>query len=211
MTRLPGGPLASGDRPASGNPPASGERPLRADARRNRALLLDAAEAVFAAKGTAASTEEVARSAGVGVGTLFRHFPTKESLLEAVYRVRLRRMADAVRDLIAADDPGTALFGFLAEAVSHSATKIAVADALAEAGIDARTASAQEGHDLAEGLEALLVRAQHAGAVRRDVGLPELIALLIGASRAAEHAGTDDVRTRIVAVILDGLRPTSPR
>ena len=169
------------------------DRPLRADARRNRALLLEAAEAVFAARGVSAPTEEVARAAGVGVGTLFRHFPTKEALLEAVYRARLSRTSDELRDLGTAEDPGAALFGFLADAVAHSATKVAVADALAEAGIDV-TASAQE-----------------AGAVRPDVGLPELIALLIGASRAAEHAGTDPVRTRIIGVILDGLRPVSPR
>jgi AcrR family transcriptional regulator len=187
------------------------DRPLRADARRNRALLLDAAEAVFAARGVSASTEEVARAAGVGVGTLFRHFPTKEALLEAVYLVRLRRMADELRDLGRAEDPGTAFFDFLADAVAHSATKIAVADALAEAGIDAMTASAQEKDDLGEGLTQALVRAQETGAVRPDIGLPELIALLVGASRAAQHADTDAVRTRIIGVILDGLRPVSPR
>jgi len=186
------------------------DRPLRADARRNRALLLEAAEAVFAARGVSASTEEVARTAGVGVGTLFRHFPTKEALLEAVFRERLQRMAEGLRDLGAADDLGTAFFDFLSDAVAHSATKVALADALAEAGIDA-VVSAREKHDLGGALGQALVRAQEAGAVRPDVGLPELIALLIGASRAAEHAGTDPVRTRIIGVILDGLRPVSPR
>jgi len=123
------------------------DRPLRADARRNRALLLEAAEAVFAARGVSASTEEVARTAGVGVGTLFRHFPTKEALLEAVFRERLQRMAEGLRDLGAADDLGTAFFDFLSDAVAHSATKVALADALAEAGIDA-VVSAREKHDL---------------------------------------------------------------
>jgi AcrR family transcriptional regulator len=184
-------------------------RPLRADARRNRARLLDAAEAVFAAKGISASTEEVARSAGVGVGTLFRHFPTKENLLEAVYRERLRRMAEAARELAAAEDLGSAFFDFLAEQVAHSGTKIAVADALAEAGIDVRTASADEGQEVSEALGALIVRAQQAGAVRPDVGLPELMALLVGASRAVEHAASDDVRARIVGIVLDGLRPAT--
>lgn len=185
------------------------ERPLRADARRNRARLLDAAEAVFAAKGTSASTEEVARTAGVGIGTLFRHFPTKENLLEVVYRERLRRMADAAREVGAASDLATAFFDFLAEQVAHSGTKIAVADALAEAGIDVSTASAVEGQEVSAALGALLVRAQKAGAVRPDVGLPELMALLVGASRAVEHAGSDDVRARIVRIILDGLRPAT--
>jgi AcrR family transcriptional regulator len=185
------------------------ERPLRADARRNRARLLDAAEAVFAAKGTWASTEEVARTAGVGVGTLFRHFPTKENLLEAVYRERLRRMADAAREVGAASDLATAFFGFLADQVAHSGTKIAVADALAEAGIDVSTTSAVEGREVSAALGDLLVRAQKAGAVRPDVGLPELMALLVGASRAVEHAASDEVRARIVRIILDGLRPAT--
>lgn len=72
----------------------SEERPLRADARRNRARLLDVAEAVFAEHGVTVSTEEIARTAGVGIGTVFRHFPSKEALLEAVYVARLRRLAD---------------------------------------------------------------------------------------------------------------------
>lgn len=184
------------------------DRPLRADARRNRARVLDAAEAVFASRGISASTEEVARAAGVGVGTLFRHFPTKEELLEAVYRGRLRRMAEAARALDAADLPGTAFFTFLTDAVMHSGAKIAVADALTAAGIDVRAASANEAHELAEALTVLLVRTQQSGSVRTDVGLPELIALLVGASRAAEHASDDETRTRVVRIILDGLRPT---
>jgi AcrR family transcriptional regulator len=191
--------------------PPTADRPLRADARRNRALLLEAAEAVFAAKGISASTEEVARAAGVGVGTLFRHFPTKEALLEAVFRGRMRRSADTARAMAAAGDPGTAFFDFLADGVAHSASKIALADALAEAGIDAREASAEEGREFAEALAVLLVRAQQAGAVRPDVGLPEVIALLVGASRAAEHASSDEVRARTVAIMLDGLRPGARR
>jgi AcrR family transcriptional regulator len=82
----------------------SAAKPLRADARRNQARVLETAEAVFAAKGTAASTEEIARQAGVGIGTVFRHFPTKEALLEAVFVGRLRRLADEVDALAAAKD-----------------------------------------------------------------------------------------------------------
>jgi AcrR family transcriptional regulator len=188
----------------------SDPKPLRVDAQRNREAVLVAAKKLFADQGLDAQMPDVAKAAKVGVGTVYRHFPTKEALLEAVYRTRLRRTADELRDLGTAEDPGAALFDFLADAVANSATKVAVADALAEAGIDVTT-PAHEGHDLADALGRLLVRAQDAGAVRPDVGLPELIALLVGASRAAEHAGTDPVRTRIIAVILDGLRPVSPR
>src|SRR4051812_5490623 len=92
--------------------PAPGGRPPRADALRNRARVLTAAEAVFAARGTSASTEEVAREAGVGIGTVFRHFPTKEALLEAVYVARLRRLAEEADALVSADDAGEAFFTF---------------------------------------------------------------------------------------------------
>ncbi|MEU9844544.1 helix-turn-helix domain-containing protein, partial [Actinomadura sp. NPDC048032] len=101
--------------------PAPG-RPLRADALRNRAKVLAAAEEVFAVQGTSASTEEVARKAGVGIGTVFRHFPTKESLLEAVLVALLKRLAAEARDLRAAADPGAAFFGFFTRVVSQAAS-----------------------------------------------------------------------------------------
>jgi AcrR family transcriptional regulator len=181
---------------------------MRADARRNRDRLLEAADSVFAERGTSASTEEIARSAGVGVGTLFRHFPTKEDLLRAVFVGRLRRLADEARSLSHAPEPGEALFGFFARAVDRAETKSALADALAEAGVDIGDATAEVGDDLNRALEVLLVRAQRVGAVRDDVRVPDLIGLLVGASRAAEHVhGDRDARARIVGVVLDGLRP----
>ena len=183
-------------------------RPLRADARRNRARILEAAEAVFAAKGTSASTEEVARRAGVGIGTVFRHFPTKEALLEAIVVGHLRRLAAEADALVAADDPGAALAEFFGRAMDRSSTKLAFVDALTAAGVDVRRqAGSQVGRELHRALEALLARAQRAGAVRDDVDVGDLIALLGGASRAAEHAGWDRAaQARILAVVLDGLR-----
>jgi AcrR family transcriptional regulator len=187
-------------------------KPLRADARRNRARVLEAAEAVFGSKGTSASTEEIAREAGVGIGTVFRHFPTKEALLEAIVVGRLRRLAEAADSLARAEDPGAAFFTFFTRAVDQSATKIALADALAEAGVDVERAASQVGRDLRRTLGVLLARAQRAGAVRADVGVADVIALLVGASRAAEHAGWDrEVQARTVAIMLDGLRPPAAR
>jgi AcrR family transcriptional regulator len=186
--------------------PAAG-KPLRADAQRNRALVLETAEAVFAAKGVSASTEEIARRAGVGVGTVFRHFATKEALLEAIIINRLRRLADTASSLATADDPGAAFFGFFTQAVAQSATKIAFVDALAGAGVDVDNAVSQVGQDLHRALDGLLTRAQHAGAVRDDVGVTEVIALLAGISRAAEHAGwNEDTTTRTLTIVFDGLR-----
>jgi AcrR family transcriptional regulator len=190
--------------------PAEDSKPLRADARRNRARLLEAAEAVFTAKGPGASTEEVARQAGVGIGTVFRHFPTKENLLEAVYIARLHRLAEEARALSSADDPGAAFVTFFTLAVDQSAAKNAFADALADTGIDVTHAASAVGRELQDAVGAVLTHAQLAGTVRGDLGLAEFFALLVGASRATEYA--DDgpgVRGRILSVFLDGFRPPS--
>lgn len=186
-------------------------RPLRADARRNRARVLEAADAVFASKGPSASTEEVAEQAGVAIGTVFRHFPTKQALLEAVIVERLSSLASEAAALADADDPGAAFFEFFAHWVKLSATKHAFADALADAGVNVKAVESCHARvvgDLHRAVETLLTRAQRAGAVRDDIRLPELIALLIGASRAAEHAGRNtDLQARALAVVFDGLRP----
>jgi AcrR family transcriptional regulator len=190
--------------------PVVNEKPLRADARRNRARVLRAAEEIFAAHGVSAPTEQVARHAGVGVGTVFRHFPTKEALLEAVLVQRFGRLAEEARALADAEEPGAAFFDFLSRIVHQSAAKNAFADALTRAGVDVESAVAHVGRELWTALDTLRTRAQRAGAVRHDVGTGEVVALIVGASRAAEYAsGNPDVRARAVAVILDGLRPGS--
>lgn len=169
--------------------------------------MLEAADEIFAAKGVSASTEEIARHAKVGVGTVFRHFPTKETLLEAVLVERFGRLAQEARDLAGAGEPGVVLFDFLARIVDQSATKNAFAGALTAAGVDVGNTVADVGRELWSALEILLTRAQRAGAVRGDVRTGELIALIVGASRAAEYADRDpEVRARTVAVIFDGLR-----
>ncbi|MGW7004419.1 TetR/AcrR family transcriptional regulator [Streptomyces sp. NPDC054933] len=189
-----------------------GDKPLRADARRNRERVLAAAEDVFAAKGTSASTEEVARQAGVGIGTVFRHFPAKEALLEAVLLRRLTGLVDEARSLVDAEDRGAAFFGFLAHVVEQSAAKIAFADAVAVAGIDVRSIAEPVGRELLDALGVLLRRAQEADIVRRDVAVPEVHALLVGVSRAAELAGWDrEVRDRSLSIVFDGLRPSRSR
>jgi AcrR family transcriptional regulator len=185
-------------------------KPLRADARRNRARVLEVAEAVFAAKGISAPTEEIARQAGVGIGTVFRHFPTKELLLEAVLVERFGKLAEVARALAGAEEPGVAFFDFLARVVNQSATKAAFTDALTKAGVDVESAIAQVGRELWSALDTLLVRAQRAGAVRDDIHTGELIALVVGASRAAEYASRDpNMQARAIALIFDGLRPRS--
>jgi AcrR family transcriptional regulator len=187
-------------------------KPLRADARRNRARVLEAAESVFAAKGTAAPTEEVARAAGVGIGTVFRHFPTKEALLEAVLVARLRRFVDEAEAVVAAesDDPGGAFFAFLTSWIEMSSAKNAYFEALTAAGVSLPTEKSEIGARLLGALGVLLSRAQAAGAVREDLVPGELITIIIGVARAAEYAGPDArLRDRAVTILFDGLRPSA--
>jgi AcrR family transcriptional regulator len=181
---------------------------MRADARRNRAQVLEAAEAVFGAKGASASTEEIALQAGVGIGTVFRHFPTKEALLEAILMDHVAKLGEVARSLATSADPGAALFGLFTRMVEQAATKKTYVDALADAGLDSRIARSQVGQEVVQAIAALLVRAQQASAVRDDIGVTELIALVVGASRAAEHVGWEGaVRARTLQVVFDGLRP----
>lgn len=185
-------------------------KPLRADARRNRAKVLDAAEAVFAAKGTGAPTEEVARAAGVGVGTVFRHFPTKEALLEAVLYARLHRFVDEAETVVAQDSPdaGGAFFTFLTSWIEMSSAKNAYFEALSAAGVNVPKTGSVVGARLLDALGVLLHRAQDAGAVRTDVTVGELIPVIIGTAKAAEHVGADrGLRDRVIAILFDGLRP----
>jgi AcrR family transcriptional regulator len=198
--------LGSGEAAIAGQ-----DRPQRADARSNRARILDAALEVFGRGGETASTEEVARLAGVGIGTVFRHFPAKADLLDAVLVRRFDRLQARAEWLAASEDPGRALFDLFSEMVSDAPSKIAIADALTEAGGGTDSLADRASARLSQAVGVLLGRAQAAGAIRADVELPELYALLIGMSRAGAYAQLDhDVRTRAVAVIFDGLAAPRP-
>ncbi|MBK1785356.1 TetR/AcrR family transcriptional regulator [Prauserella cavernicola] len=171
----------------------------RADALRNRARVLAAADEVFVEHGSTASTEEVARRAGVGVGTVFRHFPTKEALRDAVYAERLRRVGEEASRLADNTDAGAAFHEFFELLAGTSGPNQALTEALA--------ASATDDQDVRGSLGVLLDRAQRAGAVRSDVGVDEVIALLIGATQATTWTADVSLRGRTLNIILDGLRP----
>jgi AcrR family transcriptional regulator len=178
------------------------DRPLRADAQRNRDKILRAARDAFAASGYGVPLDEIAAMAGVGPGTVYRHFPSKEELFEAVVTVRLRDLIAAAHGLASDPDPGQAFFGFLARFRREAAAKRDLPDAIAVPG------SLQD--ELHSALDVLLRRAQQAGAVRADITTQDLIALLKGVFGAINDRppGTGDQgRTdRLLTVVTDGLR-----
>ncbi|WP_179466324.1 TetR/AcrR family transcriptional regulator [Mycolicibacterium vinylchloridicum] len=178
-------------------------RPLRADAARNRARVLQVAYEVFAEQGLGVPIDEIARRAGVGAGTVYRHFPTKEALFEAVIGDRVRVVVERGRELLAAD-PSTALFEFMREMVRAGAADHGMVEALASYGIDLDSAAPGAEAEFLGVLGEMLVAAQKAGAARSDVGLAELKALLVVCKSGQEYG--DDVADRITNVIVAGLR-----
>jgi AcrR family transcriptional regulator len=180
---------------------------LRADARRNRARVLAAAREAFAAEGRVVALDEIARRAGVGAGTVYRHFATKELLFEAVIIDRLHALRDDATDRLAADqDAGAGFYDFLAEMIRSAVVNRAISDALAatpQATVDAVAAVKDE---LMAQFGALLRRAQRAGAVRADIQPDDLGALILGCLALHRHASGEDTAGRLVAVVQDGLR-----
>ncbi|MEU8243792.1 TetR/AcrR family transcriptional regulator [Actinoplanes missouriensis] len=175
---------------------------MRADAQRNRARILDAAEAVFAELGPGGSTEEVARRAGVAVGTVFRHFPTKDDLLAAIMKRLLARLITEAGELGGPDG----LFRFLTSLVAQAAGKRSVVELLARSGIDLHLPDVVG--NLRDAVAALLSQAQEAGTVSPEVRLPEVMALLVSLCQGALHGGWDEqLRDRTLAVVFKGLEP----
>jgi len=170
---------------------------------------MTAADEVFG-RSPNASTDDVAKLAGVGIATVFRHFPTKIDLLEAVLALRLERLRDRALELAAGDDPGAAFFEFFSQVVAESATKLAIAEALTASGSTAGPEVREAGAGMREAIGKLLSRAQDVGAVRPDAQFAEVYALLIGASRGATAAGlAPEIRDRMLALVYDGLKPSS--
>jgi AcrR family transcriptional regulator len=198
--------------PTPATPPAAhvGDRELRADARRNRERVLRAAQQMFAAEGLGVPLDEIARRAGVGPGTVHRHFPAKEELYLAVAIDQLEQLAAQAKVLSATGDPATALFTQLSRMMASGAENVAVKSALAAAEFDLRTAAPDVAADLTRHVADLLDRAQAARAVRGDITVEEVMALVAGAFAAIRHVGAETSCERsahIAQIILDGLRP----
>ncbi len=179
-------------------------RKARADAQRNRALLLDAAKAVFAAKGAAASLEEIARAAGVGIGTLYRHFPTRDALVAAVYRNETGRLAAAAARLAKRHPPVKALREWLLVFVDYLAAKRGMAEVLGSISGGASALYAESGAQMKDAIARLVARAAESGELHLDMeplDLLRAISSVTGAEPESKRAAKS-----LVDILIAGMR-----
>lgn len=178
---------------------------LRADAQRNRARILEVAAETFAAEGLSVSVHEIARRAGVGTGTVSRHFPTKESLFEAIMLSRMEQLVQQADSPADGEEPGEAFFAFFSFMVEESATNRGLVDALAGSGFDFQSVAAERRYDVMGAWRNLLQRAQRAGAIREDVDIADVKALLTGCVDRERGAADPIARARMLAIVRAGL------
>ncbi|MEU8714774.1 helix-turn-helix domain-containing protein [Streptomyces sp. NPDC048663] len=177
---------------------------MRADARRNHDRLLAEARAVFAEHGTDASLEDVARRAGVGIGTLYRHFPNRHALMSAVFEDAVNELLARAEELQSAPDPCRALLTWLHEVVAHAAAYRGLSRALMSA--SPASALSRCGTPMREAGAALLARAKEAGSVRADVRIGDLLRLTHAIALAVEESpGDPDLADRLLELTLRGL------
>jgi AcrR family transcriptional regulator len=186
--------------------PATGPRPLRADAQRNRDRLLDVAVRAFSQDGPDVTLDVIAKTAGVGIGTLYRHFPTREALIEATYRNELARLCDAVADLLDTMPPDEATRTWMDRFVDYMTTKRGMADALRAVIASGGDPYAQSRDRLIAAITSLLDAAAAAGTVRSDVEPGDVLATLGGVSLAAGEPAQRDQARRLLNLLMDGLR-----
>ncbi|MBV8860439.1 MAG: helix-turn-helix transcriptional regulator [Mycobacterium sp.] len=178
---------------------------MRADAARNRARVLGVAYETFAAEGLSVPIDEIAKRAGVGAGTVYRHFPTKEALFQAVVKDHMQRLVDDGYALLEFAGPGEALFSFLRSMVLQwGATDRGLVEALAGIGIDIAQAAPDAEDAFLALLGELLLAAQKAGTARHDIGAREVKSILVGCQ--AMEAYNSELAERVTDVVVDGLR-----
>jgi AcrR family transcriptional regulator len=190
-------------------PPAA-PRPVRADAVKNRLRILEAAEATFASEGLAVPVDRVAERAGVGVGTLYRHFPTKEALFEAIVMTRLEDLVAQAQSAADAEDPASALFAFLRHFADQATAKHDLFDAMGAAGFDIKSQCAETVDEMKRAIDRLVARVKAAGGIRSDVQTDEILGLIMGACQAAQNAGLEEAASgRMITIVCDGIRSSS--
>ncbi|WP_328344200.1 TetR/AcrR family transcriptional regulator [Micromonospora sp. NBC_00421] len=186
--------------------PQTGPRPLRADALRNRQRLLDTAVRAFSRQGPAVTLDAIAREAGVGIGTLYRHFPTREALVEAAYRSELAKLCAAADELLARLPATEATRAWMDHFVDYLATKRGMADALRLVVAAGTNPYAQSRDLLMAALTRLLAAGVAAGTIRPDVDPGDVLAGLSGMSLAAQGPEQRDLAGRLLDLLMAGLR-----
>jgi AcrR family transcriptional regulator len=185
-------------------------RPQRADARRNRERLLAAAAVVYDEQGVDASLEEIARRAGVGIGTLYRHFPTRDAVTEAVYRREVGLLCDGVDELLAENGADAALSQWMRRFAGYVARKRGMAMALKRV-IGADSELFVHSHQrIRDAIDTLLAAAVDAGAIRDDVDSDDLLRAMGGICMATDTPDWADRTGRLIDLLVDGLRYGAP-
>jgi AcrR family transcriptional regulator len=191
------------DKKISGKKPS---RKARVDAVRNRERVLEAARTVFSAGGAEASLEAVAQAAGVGIGTLYRHFPTREALFEAVYRHEVQQLADLAQRLEKEAQPVEALRQWMRSFVKFVATKKGMSEALALVVAKDSDLFSYSSDLLTHTVDGLLTHAIAAGEIRNDINADDLLRALVGMCYTHDQPGWQKSVLRLVDVFVDGLR-----
>ncbi|HME38014.1 MAG TPA: TetR/AcrR family transcriptional regulator [Steroidobacteraceae bacterium] len=189
--------------------PAPQARKPRADGARNRQLLIDAAKAGFTDVGLNVSLEEIARRAGVGIGTFYRHFPTREAVVEAVYRHEVEQLAEAVPQLLQTSPAGEALHKWMHLFVDYIATKRIIAPSLGTAAGRSSNLHASSVELITNAISTLVKRAIASGDVRKDIDPSDLLRAMVGVSYGNPDTGWEASARRLIDLLMDGLRRKS--
>lgn len=187
----------------------TGRKP-RADSLRNRERLIEAAKAGFADVGPDVRLEDIARRAGVGIGTLYRHFASRDAIIEAVYRREVKQLADAATQLLETKPPGEALHAWMLIFVDYIATKKLIAPALGLIAGRAPDLFASSGARILDATSLLVERARARGDIRDDVQSTDVLRALFGLTYGNTDADWEVSARRMIHVVIDGLRTHRP-
>jgi AcrR family transcriptional regulator len=198
-------PFSKGRRIVSVETPLPERRP-RADARRNRERLVDTARTAFADIGPEVTLDEIARRAGFGIGTLYRHFPTRDAIVEAVYRHEVEQLSLAASRLLETLPPAEALHAWMRLFVDYIARKKVMASALSALGGGTTELFASSGERITEAIKLLVDRAAAAGEIRAGVDPLDLLLALVGISYGRSGSGWQASALRLIDILMDGLR-----
>ncbi|HTW02735.1 MAG TPA: helix-turn-helix domain-containing protein [Streptosporangiaceae bacterium] len=186
-------------------------RRVRADAQRNRARLLDAARAAFASGPEPVTLERIARDCGVGIGTLYRHFPTREALVEALYRQELSDLCASAGDLLAANTPEIALRAWMDRFADYVTAKQEMADALRAVFASGSVTVSEAREQLTAALQTILDAGITAGSLRADIRAEDIVASIVGMFAATSRAGGNEQLHRMLDLLADAVRrPGAP-